>query len=296
LALHAPHSIAIDNFIVGHTLAVENVVLKDEEDVEQNGEKAEAEFRRVAKNAVPVVVVVSLEEHLQNGEGAAGKVQENVANAPSIRAFPFVVHIRLRNVFDNGDKEFDIREILDETVPVHSPCSSANQRNQGEKKHPQQEQSAHFGYTLYAPFIQEALDDGDQSDDDGVQSEEDIVPFHLNDGQRKCLEVVISDGGIVEERKRINGVASETGEVESDEVKVESNDRFALEIDPALRIEGDGPGREVDPAHHHAKSVQPITPRDSDVYQFIADIGRVQGDSQFTCYTSTQTGIDEDDF
>ena len=52
-----------------------------------------------------------------------------------------VVHIRLRNVFDNGDEKFDVREKLDKTEPVHGSCSGANQRNQGEKEHPQQKQS-----------------------------------------------------------------------------------------------------------------------------------------------------------
>ena len=47
--------------------SVEDVVLEHEEDVKEDGEEAETKFGRVAKDARPVIVVVSDQDHLQEG-------------------------------------------------------------------------------------------------------------------------------------------------------------------------------------------------------------------------------------
>lgn len=50
---------------MGKISSVEDVVLEHEEDVKEDGEEAETELGRVAKDARPVVVVVSDQDHLQ---------------------------------------------------------------------------------------------------------------------------------------------------------------------------------------------------------------------------------------
>ena len=50
---------------MGKISSVEDVMLEHEENVEEDGEEAEAELGRVAKDARPVVVVVSDQDHLQ---------------------------------------------------------------------------------------------------------------------------------------------------------------------------------------------------------------------------------------
>ena len=47
--------------------SVEDVVLQHEEDVEEDREEAETKLGRIAKDARPVVVVVSDQDHLQRG-------------------------------------------------------------------------------------------------------------------------------------------------------------------------------------------------------------------------------------
>ena len=70
-------------------------MLVHEEDVEENGEEAEAELGGVAKDGAPVVVVVGDDEHLADAEEPAGEVEHDVADAPADGAFPEVVHVGL---------------------------------------------------------------------------------------------------------------------------------------------------------------------------------------------------------
>ena len=50
---------------MGEVAPVEDVVLQHEEDVEKDGEEAEAELGGVAEDAAPVVVVVGNQHHLR---------------------------------------------------------------------------------------------------------------------------------------------------------------------------------------------------------------------------------------
>ena len=73
---------------MGEVASVQTVVLHDEEYVEEDGEGTEPELGGVAEDGSPVVVVKADDEHLQDGEGAPGGVQQDVANAPACRALP----------------------------------------------------------------------------------------------------------------------------------------------------------------------------------------------------------------
>ena len=59
------HSVSVDDFIIGDILAIKDVMLEDEQNVEKNREEPKAEFGHVAKNALPIVVVVSLQKKEQ---------------------------------------------------------------------------------------------------------------------------------------------------------------------------------------------------------------------------------------
>ena len=70
-------------------------MLIHEEDVEEDGEEAEAELGGVAKDGAPVVVVVGDDEHLGDAEETAGEVEHDVADAPADGALAQVVHVGL---------------------------------------------------------------------------------------------------------------------------------------------------------------------------------------------------------
>ena len=73
----------LGQLLVGRIAAIQPVVLHNEHHVKEDGDEAQAELGEVAKDGVPVVVVVADEEHLEHGEDAAGEVQEDVADAPA---------------------------------------------------------------------------------------------------------------------------------------------------------------------------------------------------------------------
>lgn len=73
---------------MGHVAPVQPVVLRDEQDVEQDGEEAETELGRVPEDGSPVVVVVADEEHLEDGERPAGEVEEDVTDTPANSTLP----------------------------------------------------------------------------------------------------------------------------------------------------------------------------------------------------------------
>lgn len=55
-------------------IPVEHIVLENEEDIEDQTEGTKAEFGEIAEEGRPVVIVVRVEHHLQDGEEAAHEV------------------------------------------------------------------------------------------------------------------------------------------------------------------------------------------------------------------------------
>ena len=55
-----PGPTSVDDLVVGEAVSIEDVMLEDEEDVEKDGEEAQAKFRHVTEDAAPVVVIVRL--------------------------------------------------------------------------------------------------------------------------------------------------------------------------------------------------------------------------------------------
>lgn len=58
-------------------------MLQYEEHVEDQAEQPQAEFGRVAEEGDPVVVVVCVQRHLEDGEETADEVQEDVPDTPA---------------------------------------------------------------------------------------------------------------------------------------------------------------------------------------------------------------------
>lgn len=76
-------------------LSVQAEVLDEEDNIEDDGEDAEAKFGWVSEDQCPLVVVVGLQEHLEEAEAAPSEVQKHVANAPALGAFVVKVHVGL---------------------------------------------------------------------------------------------------------------------------------------------------------------------------------------------------------
>lgn len=65
-----------------------------------------------------LTVVVAVEDHLQHRQHPAGKVEQNVSDAPALRALPPVVHHSLWHVLDERDRQLDVAAGVEEVQPV----------------------------------------------------------------------------------------------------------------------------------------------------------------------------------
>lgn len=76
-------------------LSVQAKVLDEEDNIEDDGEDAEAKLGWVSEDQCPLVIVVGLQKHLEETEAAPSEVQKHVANAPALGAFVVKVHVGL---------------------------------------------------------------------------------------------------------------------------------------------------------------------------------------------------------
>lgn len=65
-----------------------------------------------------LTIIVRIEDHLQHGEHAAGEVEQNISDAPSLRALPPVIHHSLWHVLDERDRQLDVAAGVEEVQPV----------------------------------------------------------------------------------------------------------------------------------------------------------------------------------
>lgn len=69
--------------LAGWCLSVEDIVLQQEQYIEHDGHRAQPELGEVEEDAHPVVVVEGVQEHLEDGQQATRRVEEDVADAPA---------------------------------------------------------------------------------------------------------------------------------------------------------------------------------------------------------------------
>lgn len=62
--------------------------------------------------------IIRIEDHLQHREHSAGKVEKNVADAPSLCAFPPVIHHSLWHVLDERNRQLNVAAGVEEVQPV----------------------------------------------------------------------------------------------------------------------------------------------------------------------------------
>ena len=179
---------------MGKISSVEDVVLEHEEDVKEDGEEAETELGRVAKDARPVVVVVSDQDHLQ-GEVEVFEDQqitimtwmmERLPPVKSRSIFPMLqptvlfrrkfmyacgtyLPLRMSNILMTGirwwsfhplydcDPQFDIGEVVEHVQPGDDADSGQDEGGRDEDGDAQQDRQAPLRHTLVAPLEDEAL-------------------------------------------------------------------------------------------------------------------------------------------
>ncbi len=101
-------------------LAVNHIVLQDEQHVEEYANLAEAKLDRVTRDAAPVVLEPAVDPLLRDAQHAARQVQQDLPDAPALGALVADVGAQLRRVLDERHDELDVAEGVDdvEVAPV----------------------------------------------------------------------------------------------------------------------------------------------------------------------------------
>jgi len=222
---------------MGEISSIEDVVLEHEEDVKEDGEETETKLGRVAKDARPVVVVVSDQDHLNDGETSASEVEEYISNTPADSAFPSEVHIRLRNILYDCDPQFDVGEVVEHVQPGDDADSGQDEGDRDEDGDAQQDRQAPLRHLLVAPLEDEALKDGDGGGKDCMDGKEDVRRCDWKNSSR-VLRVIFSLYGVDPEEGDVEAsVEGEPDQVEGEKVKVEADHAFPPEVFHNLRPE-----------------------------------------------------------
>jgi hypothetical protein len=201
-------------------VSVQDIVLDDEENVENHREQAQSKLCGVAKYGDPVVIIIRVNNHLKHTQCASCKVEENISDAPTDRALPLVVHVGLRDVFDESDRELDVGTIVQKVQPVNH--IRPRQDNTDEKKQTKNSQnpSGHERDSLIAPFVKKALCDSNYSGDGGMYSEHDVVDLNWIQASGVPARVLLLNLGNEVQPQIEDAVQGETDQIEGEKVEV----------------------------------------------------------------------------
>ena len=87
---------------------IENIVLRDKDDIEQQADVCQAKFNRVACQSAPVCLKRAVDQKLNHAQEPAAEIKQLLGDGPSDCRLPFEVGEDLRNVFPDGQDQFDV--------------------------------------------------------------------------------------------------------------------------------------------------------------------------------------------
>ena len=93
--------------------AIENIVLRDEDDIEQQTDVCQAEFDRVARQAAPVCLQRAVNKQLNHAQESAAEVEQLLSDRLSDGRLPLEVGEDLRDIFPDGQNQFDVLDSID---------------------------------------------------------------------------------------------------------------------------------------------------------------------------------------
>jgi len=166
-------------------------MLKHEEHVKNDGEESKSKLGWVTKNAAPIIIVVSNEDHLEYTEGSTGEIEDDVPNAPAHSAFAPEVHVSLWHVLDDRDSQLNVGAVVEEVQPRDGADNGEDESDDDHTGDYQEKAETAPGDSLIAPVVDDALEDCDGTSEDRVDREEDIIGLDGDDPTRMAREIVI---------------------------------------------------------------------------------------------------------
>lgn len=102
-------------------------------------------------------MIVGEQEHLQYTKEAAREVKQDIPNAPSFSALSSIIHVCLRDVFDESGAQFDVWEVIQIVKPLNGSQTRRNESHNHKESNKTNEHSSHIGNTLLASLAQQML-------------------------------------------------------------------------------------------------------------------------------------------
>lgn len=81
---------------------IENIVLRDEDDIEQQADVCQAKFDRVACQSAPVCLKRTVDQELDHAQKSAAEIKQLLVDGPSDCRLPLEVGEDLRDIFPDG--------------------------------------------------------------------------------------------------------------------------------------------------------------------------------------------------
>ena len=90
----------VGRYDVASAWSVQDIVLYDEKDIKDDGNRSETQFSRIACNAGPIPKVQAVQYELEVTEYSTRRIQQYVPDTPTFRRFPLMVQYSLGNILD----------------------------------------------------------------------------------------------------------------------------------------------------------------------------------------------------
>jgi len=92
---------------------IENIVLRNENDIEQQTDVCQAEFDRVACQAAPICLQRAVDKQLDHAQKPAAEIEQLLSDRPADCRLPLEVREDLRDIFPDGQNQFDVLDSID---------------------------------------------------------------------------------------------------------------------------------------------------------------------------------------
>lgn len=95
------------------SIPIKPVMLRDEDQIEEDADVAKPKLDRIARDAGPVALQRRVDEQLHEREDAAGQIEQDLLDAPADGRLALVVCPDLRQVLYECDQELDVANRVD---------------------------------------------------------------------------------------------------------------------------------------------------------------------------------------
>lgn len=135
-----------------------------------------------------------IDHHLQDSKQSPSNIQQSIHDRKAFRTLPFVVHVRLREVLDQGRRQLNVAQHVQKVQPVVRPEPHRTGRPNDDVEVQDDDGFGGFGDRVAAVFVHVTLQDRESGGKARVNRESHVVTDHRVEPVRVSFEVLLLDG------------------------------------------------------------------------------------------------------